>query len=607
MTDKTISIGGACGYWGESAMATPQLLAAARTPGRALDYLVYDYLAEVSMSIMARARAKNPEGGYAADFVATVLKQNLAEISAQGVKVISNAGGVNPRACGAAIRALVFELGLSLKVAVVTGDDLLEQDNLLADLAPTEMYSGIALPDPSKIASANAYLGAFPIARALDEGADIVITGRCVDSAVTLAACIHEFGWTADDLDYLSSGTLAGHILECGPQATGGNHTDWEQVIENGIEGIVDIGYPIAEVSGDGSFVLTKPDNTGGLVSVGTVSEQMLYEIGDPQAYMVPDVVCDFSTVSIVQESPDRVRVSGATGYAATDTYKVSVTYADGFRGGVLRTMYGLDAKRKAQVYCDTVLARADQALRKSNLGDFSETSIEILGSESQYGDFGQADASREVVVKLAAKHAEQSAISILLKEANGIGLASPPSGSGFQGGRSKPSPVIRLFSFLVDKKAVPVAIEIDGHETAFSAETSSPFNEDMITRPAAPAQPEASQSHVTVPLVKLAWGRSGDKGDKANIGIIARKPEYLPFIWASLTEKIVAARFAHFLEGEVERFLMPGPHAINYLLHDALGGGGVASLRSDAQGKGFASLLLDQPIEITSELAESL
>jgi hypothetical protein len=605
--DKTISIGGACGYWGESAMATPQLLAAAKSENRPLDYLVYDYLAEVSMSIMARARAKDPNAGYAADFVAVVLKKNLRQIAEQKVKVISNAGGVNPEACGVAIRALVADLGLDLKVAVITGDDLINKTDELQRLAPTELYSGIDLPDVSKLASANAYLGAFPIAQALSEGADIVITGRCVDSAVSLGACIHEFGWAADDWDKLSCGTLAGHILECGPQTTGGNFTDWQEVIADGIEGIVDIGYPIADLSPDGSFVVTKPKDTGGLVSVGTVSEQMLYEIGDPQAYIVPDVVCDFSTVEIVQESPDRVRVSGATGYPATDTYKVSVTYADGFRGGILRTLYGIDADKKAQVYVDATLARARNTLRGSNLGDFSETSIEILGAESQYGRHGQGAGSREVVVKLAAKHEDQKAIGILLKEASGIGLATPPSGSGFQGGRSKPSPVIRLFSFLIAKNLLPVTIDVEGREIAHDPTATEIFKDGAINRPGAPATPDLGGETTTVPLVKLAWGRSGDKGDKANIGIIARKPEYLPLIWASLTAEVVADRFAHFTNGKTERFLMPKPNAMNFLLHEALGGGGVASLRNDAQGKGFASLLLDQPIEVPANLAETL
>jgi len=598
MTEKVVRIGGASGYWGESSMATPQFLAAG-----GLDYVVYDYLAEITMSIMARARAKDPAAGFARDFVSVVLKQNLAEIARQGVKIISNAGGVNPRSCGAAVRTMIAEQGLDLKVAIVEGDDLLGRANDLSQRAPKEMFSGDGFPDPAKLASVNAYLGAFPIAEALAEGADIVITGRSVDSAVTLGACIHEFGWSAEDWDCLSGGTLAGHILECGPQTTGGNFTDWHQVVD----GIDRIGYPIGEIAADGSFVVSKPKDTGGIVTVGTVSEQMVYEIGDPQAYIVPDVVCDFSAVEISQEGPDRVRVQGARGYPATDTYKVSATYADGFRGGSLMTFYGIDADKKARGFADAIFARAGAALRASNLGDYTETSVEVLGAESQYGDARRIRGAREVVLKFAAKHPEQAGVAILLKEATGLGLATPPGLSGFAGARARPSPVVRLFSFLIAKHDVAVTIDFGDREKTFEPAATAVFDAGAITRPVAPAEPARDTETVDVPLVDLAWGRSGDKGNKANIGIIARKPDYLPYISAALTEAVVAGRFAHFLEGGVERFMMPGSNAMNFLLHEVLGGGGVASLRNDAQGKGYAQLLLDQPIEIPKKMAESL
>ncbi|MEM6663551.1 MAG: acyclic terpene utilization AtuA family protein, partial [Pseudomonadota bacterium] len=240
MHGKTIRIGGASGFWGEADIGLPQFLAEGD-----LDYVVFDYLAEITMSIMARQRVKDPSKGYAADWVTAVLKPNLAEVAAQGVKLISNAGGVNPLACAAAVEALIAEAGLSLKVAVVTGDDLLDRAAELS--AHTEMFSGEGFPAVETAASVNAYLGAFPIAEALDRGADIVITGRCVDSAVTLGACIHAFGWGRQDWDLLSAGSLAGHILECGPQATGGNYTDWQDVAET----IHQIGYPVAEIGAD--------------------------------------------------------------------------------------------------------------------------------------------------------------------------------------------------------------------------------------------------------------------------------------------------------------------------------------------------------------------
>lgn len=594
MSKKVIRIGGASGFWGDAAMATPQLLAA-----DGLDYIVYDYLAEITMSIMARARAEKPDAGFATDFVSLALKPNLAEIARQKVKIISNAGGVNPEACAAAVRALIADRGLDLKVAAITGDDLIASKDELAAQGFAEMFSADVFPDPKKILSINAYLGAFPVAKALGEGADIVITGRSVDSAVTLGACIHEFGWTPADLDKLAGGSLAGHILECGPQATGGNFTDWESVIDR----LEDIGYPIAEVSPDGTFVCTKPEGSGGVVNVGTVSEQMLYEIGDPQAYMLPDVVCDFSQVEVEQQGADRVLVSNAKGHPAPDTYKVCATYVDGFRGGLTMSFYGIDASRKAERFAGVVYKRARRTLRNLNLPDYTEVSTEVIGAESQYGSARRIDVSREVVVKIAAKHPEAAGIGILLKEATGLGLATPPGLSGFAGGRPKPTPVARLFSFAIPKSRVAIAVDTDGRKIAMADEAGRPFDPASLARPGTPQAAETTNL-VRVPLVSLAWARSGDKGDKANVGVIARRAEYFPYICRSLTTEIVAERFAHFLKGKVERFVLPGPHALNFLLHNVLGGGGVASLRNDPQGKGYSQLLLEVPIEVPAELA---
>ena len=600
MTDKILRIGGASGFWGDAARATPQLL-----NSEGLDYIVYDYLAEITMSIMARARAKDETRGYALDFVSAAMQPNLGLIAERGIRVVSNAGGVNPRACVDALRAVIAEQGLDLKVACVIGDDLMASAAQLQVDGVTEMFSGETFPPPDKLLSINAYLGAFPIAGALELGADIVVTGRCVDSAVTLGACIHAFGWGRDDLDQLAMGSLAGHILECGPQATGGNFTDWEQV-----PGMVDIGYPIAEISADGSFVCTKPDDTGGLVNVGTVSEQMLYEIGDPQAYMLPDVVCDFSTASLQQLAENRVMVSGATGRHAPDTYKVSATYADQFRGGTYMTFYGIDADKKARALGEAVFAAARNVFQAHGLPDFSETSIELIGTESHYGSFSQVEGSREVAMKIAAKHPDMMGIGIMLKETVGLGLATPPGLSGFAGSRPSPSPVVRLFSCTLPRAQVPVQILLDGVTTACDEVHGQPLDIAAIERPPIPPA-DSAEEMVEVPLIALAWGRSGDKGNKANIGIIARQPQYLPYICNTLTEESVSERFAHFLQdtaaGNVERFTLPGSNAINFLLHDVLGGGGVASIRNDPQGKGYAQLLLSCPVPVPVDIAETL
>ena len=593
---KRITIGGASGYWGESLMATPQLLAAG-----GLDYLVYDYLAEITMSILARARAKNADMGYAPDFVHGVVAPHLSEIQSQKVKLLANAGGVNPVACGAAIQKVLDDAGIALKVAVVTGDDLLARAGEFA--AAREMFSGEAFPPREQMLSINAYLGAFPVARALAAGADIVVTGRMVDSALTLGACIHEFGWTREDWDLLAAGSLAGHILECGPQATGGNFTDWHR-LERGEE----IGYPIAEMEADGSFVCTKPPDTGGEVSRGTIAEQMLYELGDPQAYQLPDVVCDFAGVEIAPLGKDRVRVSGARGYPAPRQLKVCATWAHGFRGGSYFSFVGARARDAAHRFASAALTRARQSLRRANLPDYQEVSVEVLGAGEQVG---RTQQSLEVVLKLAARHESERGLGVLFREAAGLGLATPAGLSGFAGTRARPSPVVRLFSFLCNKEDVPIEVRWPGGKEAARMPAEPAFAPSMVARAAPPPLKGLPPADTEVPLERLAWGRSGDKGDKANIGIIARAPEFLPYIWQALDEASVAARFAHFWRADgveqaaakVERFYLPGAHAINFLLHDVLGGGGVASLRNDAQGKTYAQILLCQSVAVPAKL----
>jgi len=594
---KKIRIGGASGYWGESMMATPQLLQVA-----GLDYLVYDFLAEITMSIMARARASRPEAGYATDFITGVLKPNLRDIADKKVKILTNAGGVNPQSCGAAARALIAEMGLDLKVAVISGDDLLANGEQLTTYK--DMFSGVEFPAVDKLASVNAYLGGFPVAAALDAGADIVITGRSVDSAVTLGACIHAFGWTPEDYDQLAGGSLAGHIIECGPQATGGNFTDWQLVKDN----IANIGYPFIDIDAHGDFTCSKLEGTGGIVNVGTVAEQMVYEIGDPQAYMLPDVTCDFSNVTITQSGDNVVRVEKAKGYPPSDSYKVSATYFDGFRVGTMMSFVGLEAAEKARVFAAAAFERTRYQLRQHNLADFEETSIEIIGDDSQYGAAAGPSSSREVVLKIAAKHEDMSGAGALLKEISGLGLATPAGLTMFAGSRPKPSPLVRLFSFLIPKKHIAITLDVDGVESQIDVIDGQPFDASKLQRPEAPAAIE-QDGLVEVPLVKLAWGRSGDKGNKANIGIIARDASYLPYIWAALDEAAIVRRFGHFMaEGSgCTRYYLPGTHAINFLIDEALGGGGVASLRNDPQGKAYAQILLDHPIAVPTHIAEAV
>ena len=594
--NKSIKIGGASGFWGDSVIATPQLL-----NGNKLDFIVYDYLAEITMSIMARARAKDSTKGYAVDFVSSVLKLNLKQIAKQKIKILSNAGGVNPVACAEAIRELVKELNLDLNVSVVLGDDLIDKKEQFSKLHIKEMYSNDLFPKEEKIASINAYLGAFPIAKALSEGADIVITGRSVDSAVTLGACIYTFGWNENDYDKLAAGSLAGHIIECGTQSTGGNFTDWELVSKN----LHEIGYPIVEVTDNGSFECTKSKDTTGIVSFGTVAEQMLYEIGDPQAYILPDVICDFSNVVIEEIAKDTVKVSGARGYPAPNQYKVCATYADGFRAGHVCSFVGIDAAKKAHTFGEAIFERSKIIMRMMNIADFDETSIEIIGDNSQYSNKSSNINNREVVLKFAAKHQDIRAVGIMLKESVGLGLATPPGLSGFVGGRPKPSPIVRLFSFLIDKDQVKVTIDNGTSQYEIKNSSSKEFNLNSIKKPSAPNFEDATEKLTDVPLIRVAYGRSGDKGNKANIGIIARDPKFYPAICNFLDEKVVKDCFSNFLEGSVERYFLPGSNSLNFILNDVLGGGGPASLRNDPQAKAYAQILLDQTIPIPAKLID--
>ena len=577
---RTVRIGGASGFWGDTALAVPQLLASGE-----VDYLVFDYLAEVTMSILAAQRAKDPKAGYAVDFVQIMMREALPTLRARGIRVVANAGGVNPLACRDALAALAAELGLTLKVGVVVGDDLGAMAAEFRAAGVTEMFSGAAFPQ--RVASVNAYLGALPIAAALGAGCDVVITGRCVDSAVTLGVLMHEFGWANDDYDKLSQGTLAGHLIECGAQCTGGLFTDWQDVPD-----WENIGFPIVEASADGCFVVTKAPGTGGLVTPATVAEQLLYEIGDPRAYLVPDVSCDFTEVTMLQLGEHRVGVSGATGRAPTALYKVSATFADGYRNTGFLTIAGEQAVAKARRTGQALLARMSGMLQARGLPPFSETRIEVLGGEDMYGAHANTSA-REVVLKMSAKCASKDSLELFAREFAPAATSMAPGTLGLVGGRPSPTPVVRLFSFLWPKAAVAVEVDVAGERMTVAIPSDGGFDASALPPALRHSSNSVSSGGPHVPLIRLAHGRSGDKGDKANIGVIARRAEDLPLLSAWLTPERVAAHFAHRAPSRVERFDLPGLNAINFVLHDVLGGGGMASLHTDNLAKAYAQVLL--------------
>lgn len=589
-----LRIGCASAFWGDTNYAAKQLVEQGN-----LDYLVFDYLAEVTMSILAGQHMRDSQAGYARDFVDAVMAPLLPQISQQGIKVIANAGGVNPLACQQALMAVAEQAGISLNIAVVMGDNLRNDTALLLD---DQLPPGLV--------SVNAYLGAAPIQQALAAGADVVITGRCVDSAVVLAPLMHEYGWADTDYDLLAQGALAGHIIECGCHCTGGNFTDWQDVAD----GYANMGFPIIEVEPNGAFMVTKPAHTGGQVSYGTVAEQLLYEIGDPNRYLLPDVICDFTAVTLQTLATDQVKVTGARGYAPTSTYKVSATYLDGFRCTAMFMLGGLDAPKKAKTTAEAIVQRVQGIYAAMQLPDFTAVDIEILGSEATYGSHAQA-SPREVVVKLAVSHIDKKALVLFTREIAPAATCMSPGVTGYFGGRPKVTPVIRLHNSLVHKKDVPVTVCMNNETTPvavnLAAENVLPDEHiaSGITRGIASGvdAAETAPNWPTVPLICVAWARSGDKGDHSNIGVIARQAEYLPYIKAALTIENVTQHFAHLLKGKVSRWDLPGVNAVNFLLEHSLGGGGMASLRADPQGKCHAQMLLDYPIPVPPAVAKAV
>ncbi|KAG0099035.1 hypothetical protein BGZ93_009432 [Podila epicladia] len=560
----TVRIGSYSAFWGDSISAAEQLVT---LEGKNIDYLV-------TMGLLARHR-KSPSGpkkpsragpgGYVGDFITFVWKRLIEDIVANGIKVVTNAGGLDPIALKEAIEAVAKDCGVEgVVVAAVTGDDLHERSKEMqakGELLPFNYITGnkdevdVYPGEEKKKLSLNAYLGAVPIAKALDAGATIVVTGRVVDSALVLGPLLHEFKWdVTKDWDQMAGASLAGHLIECGCHTTGGNFTDWELSANSPHGGWSNMGFPIAECKPNGDCIITKPAETGGLVTVATVAEQLVYEVLDPGAYILPDVIIDLRNVKLSQVGPDRVFVTGAKGRPPTPYLKCSGIYVDGYKITADLWIGGIDARRKALAVGEAVIKRGRKNIERFGLEDFTAVRVEALGAESTYGAHSSALDAREVCCRITAVHSEKQGLLLL-----GVELA--PSATG---------------------------------------------NAPGITG-AAPLPDNNSEETVLVPLIRIAYARSGDKGDTANVGVIARDPKFYPYINQQLTAESVKEYMTHLVQGKVVRYEFPGIQALNFVLTRSLGGGGLSSLNLDRQGKSYGQMLLSYKVKVPKGLLSNL
>ena len=450
--DKVLVANGQ-GFWGDSILGPVRLLREGP-----IDYLTLDYLAEVTMSIMQKLRQRDPSKGYATDFVA-LMDRVLPELIEKDVRVIANAGGVNPQACKDAVLESCRRHGLTgVKVAVVEGDDILPDMDAL--IAAGETFANLDTGEDlgaarDRVTSANAYLGAFPIAEALDGGARIVITGRGTDPGLVIGPLIHEFGWGREDWDKLASGTVAGHIVECGAQCTGGNYTDWRTM-----KNLAKVGYPIIEATPNGDFTVTKHAGTGGAVTVDTITHQLAYEMGDPSRYLTPDVIADFTSFQISADGEDRVRISGVKGAPATPTYKVSMSYQDGWKSTGQLTVSGPDALAKAQLCAEIVWDRL--AYDGFEYGP-DERMVEFVGAGVCHAGVpgGTLDDPPEVVLRMGVKGPDTAKVARFGSELVPLVTSGPPGVTGFAGGRPKATEIIGYWPALLRKDRISTTVTV--------------------------------------------------------------------------------------------------------------------------------------------------
>ncbi len=593
MGKNIIKIGNAGGFWGDDLSALKR-----QVTGGDLDYITSDYLAEITMGILMKQKMKDKKMGYVYDFLFQ-LEEIIEIVIKKGIKIITNAGGMNPGALALKIKEMGEKKGLSFKVAAVDGDDILQdidsiypKKEALENMENSEDFSNVK----DKLLSANVYLGVGPVLKALESGADIIVTGRVTDTAITLAPMIHEFGWELNDWDKLAAGVIGGHIIECGSQATGGNFTDWKNVKQWD-----NIGFPILEVKNDGSFIVTKHKGTGGLVSADSVKEQLLYEMSDPEEYLSPDVIADFTSINLEDEGNDRVRIWGIKGEPSTRFLKVSASYMEGYKASGSILVGGFHVKSKSKIFRDIFWKK---------LGiDFEKKETELLCKRD-------SDEFNKTILRFSVYDRDKNKIIKFGKEISTL-ILSGPAGAAVTGGRPDPRTVIGYWPALIRKELIVSKIKIfdtDSDEvsetdvssiTGFESDYKKNFKyKEMISGTGSSEIPGKGER---IMLKDICLARSGDKGDTSNIGVIAKNEIIYDCLKKYLTPDVVKEMFRKVCSGKVTRYEVRNILSFNFLLEESLGGGGAKSVNIDAQGKLYAQELLSNYLEVDDECYEKI
>ena len=588
MSEDIIRIGNCSGYYGDKLSAAKDMV-----EGGPLDVLTGDYLAELTMAILFNQKLQRGEDkGY----VGTFLKQVKAVAETckeKNIKIVTNAGGLNPASMANEIEKILEELGVSLKVAYITGDDLMPRmDALIKD---GETFSNIDRQIPIKDSgcqtlTANAYLGAWGIKEALDAGADIVVCPRVTDAAVVIGPAAWKFNWSRDDYDALAGALAAGHIIECGCQATGGNYSFFKEVAS-----FDNVGYPIAEIKSDGSFYITKHPNTGGLVSTGTVTAQLLYEISSP-AYLNPDVIAHFDTLKIEQDSKDRVYVSGCRGSSPTQSHKVCINLAGGYRNGMEFILTGLDIEEKAKIITDALFNSV------GGQDQFDEVSI-LLDRTDKEDPNSNEEAMASLRVSVKSKNADLvgrmfSAKMIELALANYPGFFT---GGGVRSG----GPVLVYWPALIDSKHIKETVHVDGKKIEVLPTNQLGLEEIYYQKQPIDVPPAPSDAPLRKPLGELFGARSGDKGGCANIGVWAKTENAFSFLNEYLTVETLKKLMPDVAEFDIDRYELPNILSLNFYIHGILQDGVSSNTRKDGQAKSLGEYLRSKYIDIPKSLIE--